>query len=158
MLRLMLLYNEPILPADHPDAASEREILETVEIIGRTLDAAGYDVVRFGLGRDLRQLVDGLAEVRPDAVFNHFEGLADRPFTEAIVAGVMEWYDMPFTGSSSETLTLARDKQRTKFLLHGADLPTPPFFTVEQLPVPECHLTWPVIVKPAKQDASVGIE
>jgi D-alanine-D-alanine ligase len=29
---------------------------------------------------------------------------------------------------------------------------------VDQLPVPPCELEWPVIVKPAKQDASVGLD
>jgi D-alanine-D-alanine ligase len=156
--RLMLLHNEPVLPPGHPDAASESEILQTVEIISGTLEKAGFEVVRLGLGNDLQRLIDGLAEEQPDAVFNLFEGLADRPFTETVVAGVLEWFDVPFTGSPAETLALARDKQRTKLLLRGADLPTAPFFTVEHLPVPEWKLQWPVIVKPALQDASIGIE
>jgi D-alanine-D-alanine ligase len=46
----------------------------------------------------------------------------------------------------------------TKFLLQGAGLPTPAFFVVEELPVPDCSLEWPVIVKPAQQDASVGLD
>jgi D-alanine-D-alanine ligase len=37
-------------------------------------------------------------------------------------------------------------------------VPTAPFFTVDALPCPRCELTWPVIIKPAAQDASVGIE
>lgn len=146
------------MPLDHPDAASEREIIDTVETIGRLLDDAGFDVLRFGLGNDLQPLLDVLTAEQPDAVFNLFEGLADRPFTETVVAGVMEWFEVPFTGSGADALTLARDKQRTKMMLRGADLPTAPFFTVDRLPVPICPLQWPVIVKPAQQDASVGIE
>jgi len=37
-------------------------------------------------------------------------------------------------------------------------LPTPPFFVVEKLPVPPSPFPWPVIVKPALQDASVGVD
>jgi D-alanine-D-alanine ligase len=156
--RMLILYNEPILPSDHPDAASEIEILDTIQIVGRALKAAGFTVAKLGIGQDLRAIVDGLNEEQPDAVFNLFEGFPDRPFTENVVAGVMEWLDVPFTGSPSETITLARDKQRTKLALRGAGLPTAPFFTVDCAPVPECKLTWPVIVKPALQDCSVGIE
>src|SRR5437773_6567592 len=114
MSRILLLYNEPVLPTDHPDAASESDILETVEIVGRILRDAGFEVTRLGVGNNLQKLIDGLRELQPDAVFNLFEGLADRPFTESVAAGVMEWFNVPFTGSPSETLTLARDKQRSK--------------------------------------------
>jgi D-alanine-D-alanine ligase len=54
-------------------------------------------------------------------------------------------------------LTVARDKTRAKLLLRGAGLPTASFFAVDQLPVPQCNLEWPVIAKPAQQDASVGL-
>src|SRR5262249_20724409 len=53
---------------------------------------------------------------------------------------------------------LALNKHLTKNLLRGAGLPTPEFFVVEDLPIPECRLEWPVIVKPATQDASVGLD
>src|SRR5947209_2633797 len=156
--RILVLFNDPVLPIDHPDAASEREILDTVNSVSRTLRRAGFRVSRLGIGNDLTALAEGLEEHCPDAVFNLFEGLSNRPFTESVVAGMLEWLKVPFTGCPSDTLTLARDKQRTKFLLRGAGLPTAPFFTVDHLPVPECRLDWPVIVKPANQDASCGIE
>src|SRR5262249_29428470 len=43
-------------------------------------------------------------------------------------------------------------------LFRGASLPTPTFSIVEAACVPPCPLTWPVIVKPALQDASVGLD
>jgi D-alanine-D-alanine ligase len=156
--RVLLLHNEPVLPANHPDAASEYEILEVVEDMERVVGAAGYKTERLSVGNDLQRLIDGLIELQPDAVFNLFEGLADRPSTEAVVAGILEWFHVSFTGSPSETLALARDKQRTKLMLRGAGLPTAPFFVVEHLPVPKSTLKWPVIVKPAMQDCSIGID
>jgi D-alanine-D-alanine ligase len=156
--RILVLYNEPVLPPDHPDAATEVEILETLELVERALRTSGFAVSRLGVGNDLHVLIDGLNAERPDAVFNLFEGLGDRPFTESVVAGVMEWLSVPFTGSPSEALTLARDKRRTKLMFQGAGLPTAPFVCVERLPAPECRLPWPVIVKPALLDCSLGIE
>jgi D-alanine-D-alanine ligase len=156
--RLTLLYNEPVLPAGHPEAESELEIVETMGIVQRILRNAGFVVSRLGVGNDLQTLIDGLCDQRPDAVFNLFEGLADRPFTEDVVAGVLEWQGIAFTGCPAVALSLARDKQRAKYLMRGADLPTAPFFTVHHTPVPKCRLTWPVIVKPALHDASVGID
>src|SRR5262249_14222913 len=62
------------------------------------------------------------------------------------------------TGSPSKCLLLANDKVLTKNVLRGAGLPTADYFVVENLPVPRCPLEWPVIVKPANQDASVGLD
>src|SRR5712691_2427941 len=117
--RIVIVFNEPILPPGHPDAGSEREILATVDSVAGTLRATGFRVARLGVGNTLTTLIDGLQDHRPDAVFNLFEGLANRPFTESVVASIMEWQNVPFTGSPSETLTQARDKQRTKYMLRG---------------------------------------
>src|SRR5262249_25432016 len=86
--RLLILHNKPVLPPHHPDAASERDILETGRIVGKILGESGFSVSRLGVGNDLQALMNGLADYRPDAVFNLFEGLAHRPFTEMVVAGM----------------------------------------------------------------------
>jgi D-alanine-D-alanine ligase len=157
-VRVLVLYNEPVLVADHPDAVSEHEILDTVKAVERALVDAGYEVRRLGVSRDPGSLAAGLRQHRPDVVFNLFEGLADHGDTEAHVAGLLEWFGVPFTGSPYQALCLARSKHLTKHLLQGAGLPTPGFFVVADLPVPGCPLDWPVIVKPANQDASIGLD
>jgi D-alanine-D-alanine ligase len=157
-VRVVILFNEPILPLDHPDADSEHEILDTVNVVHQTLAAAGYEVKRLAIARDPAVLISGLQKLRPDVVFNLFEGLADFGNTEAFVAAIVEWLGIPFTGSPYQTLCLARSKPLTKRLLQGAGLPTPAFCVVDELPVPPCPIEWPVIVKPATQDASVGLD
>jgi D-alanine-D-alanine ligase len=156
--RVLILYNQPVLPEDHPDADSEHEVLFTAETVEKMLTEAGYAVGRLGVCRDPAVLLEGLRRWRPDVVFNLFEGLADFGETEAHAAGLLEWLGLPFTGSPYQTLCLARNKAMTKHLLQGAGLPTAEFFAVEEIPVPPCPLEWPVIVKPATQDASVGLD
>ena len=144
--------------ADHPDVIAEQDVVYTAEFVVEALARAGFQVSRLGVGRELEALLDGIRAACPDVVFNLFEGLSDQGYTEAYVAGVLEWLGLPFTGSPSQTLSLARNKPLTKFLLQGAGLPTAPFVVVERLPVPACDLGWPVIVKPSQQDASEGID
>ena len=132
--RFLILFNEPVLDAAHPDAESEHEILYTADAVHETLAKAGYDVARLSVRRDPLVLVAGLRRLQPDVVFNLFEGLADFGSTEAHVAGVLEWAGVPFTGSPYQTLSLARSKHLTKHLLAGAGLPTPAFFVVEETP------------------------
>jgi D-alanine-D-alanine ligase len=156
--RVLILYNQPVLSPNHPDVESEREVLSTVDAVSAHLLQAGYQVGRLGADHDPDALLAGLREERPDVVFNLFEGTGDDGNTEAYVAGLLEWLDLPFTGSPFQTLALARNKHLTKSLLRGAGLPTPEFFVVEELPVLDSPLDWPVIVKPATQDASIGLD
>jgi D-alanine-D-alanine ligase len=156
--RVLVLFNEPTLALDHRDADSEHEITETVGHVDATLTAAGFTVSRLGVSRDAAALIAGVRRAKPDVVFNLFEGLPDWGDTEAFAVGMLEWLGLPYTGCPFQPLCLARHKPLTKHLLRGARLPTPDFFVVDNLPVVDCPLAWPVIVKPSNQDASVGLD
>jgi D-alanine-D-alanine ligase len=119
-------------------------------------------------------LVEGVRRHRPDVVLNLFEGLgaADDAVTEVGVAALLEWLGVPFTGSTAQAVALTRSKPLSKYVLHGAGLPTPAFLVVDTAGDPRLEdgpaglpsalgtgrLGWPVIVKPASQDASAGID
>jgi D-alanine-D-alanine ligase len=157
-MQVLIVYNGPVLGPTHPDAQSENDVLETVNYVAEHLAAAGFTIRQLAIQRNPRVLIDRVRRERPDVVFNLFEGLADHNETEAHVAGLLEWMGVSFTGCPYQTLCLARDKHVTKTLLRGAGLPTPEFFVVEDLPAPHCTIDWPVIVKPADEDASVGLD
>jgi D-alanine-D-alanine ligase len=157
-MRVLVLYNQPVLPLEHADAESEREVIATTDLVYGHLRGAGFAVNRLAVERDPETLLRELQRDRPDVVFNLFEGLADHYETEAVAAGLLGWLGIPYTGCPFQTLALARNKVLTKCLLQGAGLPTPDCFVVEELPVPQCNLEWPVIVKPANQDASIGVD
>lgn len=156
--RVLVLYNQPLLPLDHPEAYSEHTVVEIAEHAALVLREGGFRVTLLGLKQDPGILIREVNRLKPDLVFNLFEGNLDDGQTESYVAGILHWLKIPFTGSPFHTLALARCKHLTKYLLRGAGLPTPDFIVIEQLPVPECDLEWPVIVKPAMQDASVGLD
>jgi hypothetical protein len=109
-IRVLVLYNEPVLTPNHPDFESEQQVVETVRGVSENLVRAGYDVCHLGVSTNPRLLLDGLDELRPDVVFNLFEGIPDQGTTEAFVAGLLEWSGVAFTGSPFVTLTLARSK------------------------------------------------
>ncbi|MCE9562571.1 MAG: hypothetical protein K8U57_11020 [Planctomycetes bacterium] len=155
---VLVLFNRPVLPPNHPEAGSEYDILDTVADTAKILRAAGFTVRELGVAHDPRVLLDELRDHPPLAVFNLFEGLATHPATEVSVAAMLEWLNVPFTGCPSSALTLGRDKVRVKHLLSAARISTPSYMVVEHGPIPSWRGGWPAIVKPAMQDASIGIE
>jgi D-alanine-D-alanine ligase len=118
----------------------------------------GFRTTLLGLKQDPSILWTELRRRKPAVVFNLFEGNLNHTDTESYVAGLLQWHGVPFTGSPMHALSLARAKHLAKPLLRGAGLPTADFMVVNDLPVPACNLEWPVIVKPAQQDASVGLD
>ena len=156
---VLVLYNHPLLPGDHPDAYSEHSVVEIAQDMAKVLEAeGGFRTALLGLKQDPTALWTELRRRKPAVVFNLFEGNVENTDTESYVAGLLQWHGIPFTGSPMQTLTLARAKHLAKPLLRGAGLPTADFMVVSELPVPPCNLEWPVIVKPAQQDASVGLD
>jgi D-alanine-D-alanine ligase len=156
--RVLVIYNEPILPADHPDAASEIDVIESTGVVVKFLQSAGFSIRQLGFSFDPRPLLDELRDHPPDVVFNMFEGLAAQTATEISVAGLLEWLNVPFTGSPSFAIALGRDKIRTQNLLRGGGLNVANSQVIEQTPVAAWPHAWPAIIKPACQDCSVGID
>lgn len=156
--RVLVLFNKPSLPLDHPDSDSETDVLHSVQVVREFLTHEGIESDEFGIGTNLDELQARLQGDRPDVVFNLFEGFADRGHTESTVTGIMEWLDLPFTGCTSQALVLARNKSLSKFMMVGAGISTPDFFLVGDAPCPNNTIGWPVIVKPCREDASVGID
>jgi D-alanine-D-alanine ligase len=156
--RILVLYNLPTLDPSDPDAESEREAVDTADEVRAGLIEAGYQVTSLGLSSDPAPLLQVLKQDSPDVVFNLFEGIAQQSHTEAVVAGILEWFRVPYTGCPPTALMLAHDKPRTKLLLAGAGLPTAEFLEVRGQPIPSSSIGWPVIVKPGTEDASVGLD
>jgi D-alanine-D-alanine ligase len=155
---VLVLYNHPLLPGDHPDADSEHTVVEIAESMAEILEShGGFRTSLLGLKQDPAVLLTELRRRKPAVVFNLFEGNLEDTDTESYVAGLLQWKGVPFTGSPMHALTLARAKHLTKQLLRGAGLPSADFMVVSELPVPSSNLEWPVIVKPAQQDGSVGL-
>src|SRR5262249_24106989 len=156
--RVLVLYNEPVLPSDHPDAISEVEVLDNVDAIEKVLSEADYQVSRLGVTSNPQELIDGIRGHAPDCVVNLFEGTQDNNASELYAAGLLEWLGVPYTGCPFQTLVLARSKHLAKRLFLAEGLPTAPFLVVEEAPLAACPLVFPVIVKPAQQDARVGVD
>jgi len=162
-LRVALLYNSPVLPPEHPDFSSEAGVLESVRAIGESLNSAGHQVREVACDSSVVALVSALREPWPNVVVNLCESFAGNSANEPHVASLLEMLGLPYTGSPPDCLALARDKPHTKRLLAGGGVPTPEFIEVRRdAPVPvtptrNLLAAGPVIVKPAHEDASLGI-
>jgi D-alanine-D-alanine ligase len=157
------LYNQPSLTPENPDWASEAGVLESVAAVGEALQARGHRSQVLAV-ESLPQFLDALASLPQfDVAVNLFEGLAGVGRGESEITGLCELAGLRLTGSPAECLGLVRDKARTKWLLAGAGIATPPFAwidvndRIDQGCLSQLLSTGPLIVKPAHEDGSLGI-
>ena len=131
-------------------------ILDTIEAVERALAAADLTTVRVPVNPDARW-VERLRRGKFDLAFNLCEGIDGMAEREPAVIGALELLGLPYTGSSCATTSLALRKHVVNAVLGGAGLPVPPWQLSRPgaLAVPS---DFPVICKPAAEDASVGIE
>lgn len=73
---------------------------------------------------------------------------------DGVMQGVLEHLGVPYCGSGVMASALGMDKVRTKWIWRGAGLPTPAFYVAGRETI---ELTYPVIVKPAREGSSIGM-
>lgn len=154
-----IVLNQPVLPQGHPDYESEAEVIETVELIEEALLKSEIQTERIMLDRNLTPFWERIQSRRPEVIFNMFEGFADDTESEVHFAGLLDWLKIPYTGSNSAAIAIGRNKILAKSVLQSSGVKTPGFFTINNADsIPQNTLGWPLIIKPATQDASIGIE
>ncbi len=157
--RVLVLFNQPVLPPDHPDRGAEEDVLYSVKIVRESLKAADIPADEFGVSGDLPGLLARLNRRDYDVVFNLYEGDADNSVTEVYLTGLLEWLGVAYTGCPSFTLAVARQKPVAKRLFAAAGILTPEFVLLDATdPIPDNPVGFPAVVKPASEDASIGID
>jgi len=134
-------------------------VREEYEAIANALKEEGYEVELVNINEDIQVLIDLLKKDPPDVVFNLIEYYRDDPALEHLVAGLYSLYGVRFTGSGPFTLALCQRKGMTKQLLLANNVPTPRYKLLTEPKMPGRHgLRYPLIIKPAREDASSGVE
>jgi D-alanine-D-alanine ligase len=94
-----------------------------------------------------------------DLVFNLAESFAGNDTADYCIAAYLELIQKRFTGAGSHGLLFAQDKGVAKKILEFHGIHTPVFARSYRGRLDFSHdLEFPVIVKPAREDGSIGIE
>ncbi|MCU0695024.1 MAG: ATP-grasp domain-containing protein [Myxococcaceae bacterium] len=106
---------------------------------------------------DVTSVADALGDA-PDVVVNLCESLGADSRGESLVPAMLELAGLCFTGSSSLALALSLHKNKAKEILSSRGVPTPRAMVIERVEdLVTVDLAFPLIVKPTREDASMGI-
>lgn len=76
------------------------------------------------------------------------------------IQGVLEWLNVPYTGTGVQGSAISMDKVKTKQIWQGSDLPTAPYRLISPQSDFEKvaqDLALPVIIKPVHEGSSIGM-
>jgi len=142
----------------------EREVsLRSAARVEDAIESLGHEPVGIDVGKDL---VSRLRDERPDVVFIALHGPGGEDGT---VQELLEILDLPYTGPGVAACALCMDKVAAKHEMRGAEIPTPDWAafnatafrelgaadTLEEI---EARPGFPLVVKPASQGSSLGVE
>ncbi|MBX7099533.1 MAG: ATP-grasp domain-containing protein [Myxococcaceae bacterium] len=129
-----------------------------VEHVAQALRELGHTTALIGVHEKVADVLSQIEAAKVDLVFNVCETFADDYRLEVNVAALMELAKVPFTGSGTTGLLLAQDKTLAKQLLEYHEVVTPRFATFDgETFETNGRMGFPLIVKPARSDASIGI-
>jgi len=137
------------------DYFSEFDSEKTINAITSALKQKGHSVNPLDV--DNPQLFSYFRNHRVDMVFNIAEGKRGK-FRESEVPAILDYFDIPYTGSNTFSLALALNKALTKKILKAENIPTPAFqvFVSGQEEF-DPALKFPLIVKPNCEGSAKGI-
>lgn len=133
------------------------------DAVSEGLAAYGYEVINLEISekefdKSPRKVISRIKEMKADCVFNLFEGFSGNSMTEVEFVRMLEENNIPFTGNGSNALERCLDKDRTKKILSEHGIKVPAGILVRDIvDVEVMDIEFPVFVKPAFEDASVGI-
>jgi D-alanine-D-alanine ligase len=131
---------------------------EVEEEVADALGKLGHEATLHVLDGSTKSL-HALARLDCDLVFNLAESFAGNDTADHCIAAYLELIGKRFTGSGSHGLLYAQDKGVAKKILQFHGIETPVFARSYRGRLDFSHdLEFPVIVKPAREDGSIGIE
>jgi D-alanine-D-alanine ligase len=165
-LKIIVMYDRVLVDESEEQAAStdKAPVVRTLdkkeveEEVAEALTKLGHEPMMHEIDGTTKSLI-ALTRIECDLVFNLCESFADDDTADFKIAAFLELIGKKYTGSGTHGLMLAQDKAIAKkiFAFHGVH--TPVFAKSFRGRLDFSHdLQFPVIVKPAREDGSIGIE
>jgi len=137
--------------------SNEREIsLKSGKQIVKNMDRKRYRITTYDPKTQLMRLIKDAKARKIDVAFNALHG---RGGEDGSMQGLLEWLEVPCTGSGVMASALAMDKDRSKMIYRENGIPTPPSLMVDKADIAliEKKLGKRIVIKPNADGSSVGV-
>ncbi len=160
-LQIAILYNSETgtVRGEPQDIIALQETENTARCIHDTLVSQGYTTSQIAVKSSLEELQAALGHYSNENtfIFNICDGFGGKNFGSVQVVELVESLGFKHTGATAEVIARSTDKARATECLIRSGVPTPPYEIFDR-PEGSTGLSFPIIVKPQTEDASLGID
>ena len=144
----------------YSDTAGGDELDPVAEQVATALRDSGHEASIVAIHDDVEAMIAALRARKPELVFNLVEQFGEDLRGDIAVTALLDLLGLHYTGCGPGELYLANDKALAKKLLAFEDLLYPKFavFSADADMETGGNLRMPLFVKPARMDASIGID
>lgn len=125
----------------------------------QALRELGHETQHIAIYDDMELLWQKVRSFEPDVIFNLADQFKNNRSFDQNIVSALEMNGIPFTGCGSTGLTLCKHKGISKKILSYHRIHTPAFVIIargKRIARP-ARLRFPIMVKPLKEEASLGI-
>ena len=159
--RVLLMVHKTLVPPDDVSGMSAADVDEfrAEHDVLLALRRCGHEVRVAGIGDDLANLREAIDAWRPHVVFNLLDEFSGIISYDHYVVAYLELLRQRYTGCNPRGMMLSRDKVLTKRVLatHGVATPAFTHFPFGRRFRAPARVEFPLFVKSATEDASLGI-
>jgi D-alanine-D-alanine ligase len=170
-IKILICYNSPATifsvyngkPDDKQKAGKDlSETVFSTEIVKIKKGLKEYynHIQEYAVSGNIDDLIKTITDYQPDAIFNFVESVEGVAQLEFCIASLFQLLGQEFTGNVPVTLGTCLNKTLTKDILRSTGINTPDYVTVypfSEFSSNDFNLRFPVIMKLANEDASIGI-
>ena len=135
----------------------EQDVLVQVGVVSQALSELGYDPVIVPFSMNLTEIIVRLLAIRPAFVFNLVESVTGQGRLIYIAPAIMDFLNIPYTGSSTEAMFLTSNKLLAKKILQTIGIATPAWLSLDEIGTGSLS-PGPYIIKSVWENASVGLD
>ncbi len=136
----------------------ELDVLVEASAVSSALSALGHDPHSVGFSLDLPAVMEAIRKINPGFIFNLVESVAGQGNLIHLAPALLDYMQIPYSGSSTEALYLTSNKLIAKRLLKGHSIPTPAWTSYENSPAFETRDSSAFIIKSVWEHASIGLD
>lgn len=159
-MHITILHNrDHDLLEEDPGREAREDVIRVAAALADALTHGGTVAEPLAVTGAQLDFVAELQRRKPALVVNLCESLNADARGEMAIPCLLELLGIPFTGSGALSLGLALHKNKAKEILRARGVSTPEFAVIERVEdLARVELPFPLIVKPAREDASIGID
>lgn len=149
------IFHNPVTD-DSPE--DEKEVLSATEEVSNAILELGLEPVARPFFMKPDEMLQIIKNDRPLCLFNLVESVMGSCRLSYMAPAMFEFWEVPFTGSSSESIMITTNKVLTKQMLLARGVCSAPWLVPGERPFTRLSFPDRYIIKPIFEDASVGLD